>query len=81
LTHWETTPPSLGGLKSQGLNKEMKRNLRKMDESPGQHPLLSSCIDDNREKERERERGCESARARVCVCVCVFMSQYVTNRG
>lgn len=27
--------PPQSGLKSQGLNKEMKRNLRKMDESPG----------------------------------------------
>lgn len=35
--------------KSQRLNKEMKRNLRKMDESPGKHPPFhSSCIaDDN----------------------------------
>ncbi len=71
-------PLSLGGLKSQGLNKEMKRNLRKMDESPGQLPLLSSCIDDNREKERERAREREWERG---LCVCVFMSQYVTNRG
>ena len=70
--HWETTA-SQGGQKSQKLNKEMKRNLRKMDESRGQHPPLSPCIADDkhcsfmcecvcvcvreREKEREREEG------------------------
>ncbi len=69
-------PLSLGGLKSQGLNKEMKRNLRKMDESPGQLPLLSSCIDDNREKERESAR--ESERE-GCACVCLCLSMWQTE--
>ena len=30
--------------KSQRLNKEMKRNLRKMDEPPGKHPLFIPLV-------------------------------------
>lgn len=30
--------------KSQRLNKEMKRNLRKMDEPPGKHPPFSPLL-------------------------------------
>lgn len=40
--HWETTA-SQDGQKVR-LNKEMKRNLRKMDEPPGKHPLFIPLV-------------------------------------
>lgn len=40
--HWETTASQYG--QKVRLNKEMKRNLRKMDEPPGKHLLFFSLV-------------------------------------